>query len=316
MQKDHHAAVRRAKPRVHRAELRRVGEQFAARAGDSKTAGQMSHVAAFIVPESASPSGLIRSQEGSDKPGRASPRMWTHDGLMRIRHTAAADAQPDVSEVGAAAGKPWRRAPDQRTGSHGPMVQIFVPAAHSLGRRAQAENLAEHSQRGLPPSPETGGGLAHSRQAQAPGAQPVVAPHTASPDQLPISRRQTALVEMQTLLRGDPDFGSAAGPLPAAAFSCEDRTAKHRDGVESTDHGVDGAGASMTAVKVEELRMWLESQLGPQKLMEAYVFLQRLDGPGADDTDQQRFEDLLAPSQHLAYYIYKLLTLERVVFRV
>ena len=125
MQKDHHAAVRRAKPRVHRAELRRVGEQFAARAGDSKTAGQMSHVAAFIVPESASPSGLIRSQEGSDKPGRASPRMWTHDGLMRIRHTAAADAQPDVSEVGAAAGKPWRRAPDQRTGSHGPMVQIL-----------------------------------------------------------------------------------------------------------------------------------------------------------------------------------------------
>jgi hypothetical protein len=364
-QQEHKAAVKRAKPRLRRTELRKVGQEFAARGSEnvrSKSSAQLSQAPAFIVPVStARPSEQfppLCSESNEGKQASGTRRVWTERGLLH---------SPDRMQFSTPFAsictkeKPWRLRSVQRCPSDLPSVQIFVPAVSEADLRSQPTAFMHatrphgdaqawsHALPALAGCTDQGGIQANQAPVEACPASfgspfqrlqqlsclaGATAPSPSrrstppSPECSPINRQRAALTDMQALLAAIvPDsreavVGSCADVAtnnpsmrPATEQELDARHSISSSGCLAAGmQAVGGAGSGVTAVKIEELRMKLEIQLGPEKLLAAYTYLQQFDSQEHDKVVQVKLEQLLSPDEHLAYSIYKLLTLEQLVF--
>jgi hypothetical protein len=344
-QRAHQAAVQKVQPRVRRDELRQAGEQFAARAKEvvkGKSAEQMAQAPAFIVPASIS---SVPEQQGGrssafdrrlkDALAHASShstrQLWTEDGLQDSAKLRASPPQSRSAALGAE-NKPWRARSLQRAQSDAVSVQIFVPATNA-GSPGNSQRQPDCESRNEAPHHPVARACTpphhlHALRQLTGIAEGDQRPQSPSPEGSSLEGQRAALTDVQAFL--DPDVGrppeaaqcgvdltAEAGCTHEAGDSGE-QNAEASGAAEQAQEGGTGrqaaAGASVTAVKVEELRMKLEAQLGGDTLMAAYQYLQQLDGQEHDKVVQAALEQLLAPNEHLAYSIYKLVTLESLVF--
>lgn len=75
------------------------------------------------------------------------------------------------------------------------------------------------------------------------------------------------------------------------------------------------SGSTATAARVEELRVRLEAQLGPEKLLAACQCLDSDTMTTSADGLPRQLEAVLAPQTHFAYAVYRLKMMEDIVFR-
>lgn len=75
------------------------------------------------------------------------------------------------------------------------------------------------------------------------------------------------------------------------------------------------SGSRATAARVEELRIRLEAQLGPEKLLAACQCLDSDTITTSADGLPRQLEAVLAPQTHFAYAVYRLKMMEDIVFR-
>ncbi|KAL0047743.1 hypothetical protein WJX82_010830 [Trebouxia sp. C0006] len=116
-----------------------------------------------------------------------------------------------------------------------------------------------------------------------------------------------------------------SGPLLEVLTDIEDvleGELTFRDGLPGSQEGVDkgsqegGDRGGPTAGRVEQLRMSLEQQLGPSKLLAAHRYLTQVQNAQDDDANTQAvLEQILGNQMHLAHNINKLMSLESAVYQ-
>nr|AAQ64684.1 NIMA-related kinase 3 [Chlamydomonas reinhardtii] len=326
----HKEQVKAARARINKEQLSELGAQFAARlasGGGASGAGETSSGQVLVVdftadqPSSstpvskASPAHLRHRSPAHGAPvaGRQSPTPAAKAPRARAAAAAGSDSEgAGPSGRGAqkpAADPPWKLR--HKPKGEFPEVQIFTPFGSGAVGSA-ADTAAAESDAGAGNTEED-----DEAGQQAAGVLEVLA-------------------QIHTVLEGDDDEGGgghASARPSSAATADEDEGGTGRPG--------GAAQAAANALKVEQLRIDLEGQLGGAAFLAAYRCLRDMqaaeeaDGEGAPGSStgggsgggaaaggvgvggggtQRELERILGPKLHLVRQVHKLITLEDAVF--
>ncbi|KAG2502134.1 hypothetical protein HYH03_000622 [Edaphochlamys debaryana] len=343
----HKEQVRAAKARVSKDQLNQLGAQFAARMASAGGAGAAdgaapAQVLVDLAPKSsggsegkapvrqpsAKPAKAGSAASAGSSPARASPSRrrpgaaatpspLAKPGPPRRTNSGSGAAASD-GEVAGPSGRarapvepPWKHKHAKAKAGEFPEVQIFTPFGSGLDLKAAADGAAQAA-----------AAAAEDDHGQAAGVLEVLA-------------------QIHTVLGvdGGEDGGRTGahgtpGVRLKSAGSASGRRSQHSPGDDEDGSGggapAGGGGAAAAAanaLKVEQLRIELERQLGPDTLLAAYRCLRELrdraddggDGEGEGDSagtaaTQRELERVLGSKLHLARVVHKLLTLEDAVF--
>ncbi|KAL3138835.1 hypothetical protein ABBQ32_005668 [Trebouxia sp. C0010 RCD-2024] len=331
----HRQGIKAVKTRVDRAALQSLGEAFAARLQSGTEASDQPVLFVEATPDP-SPAAPI-PHTGPPTSGRAS-----HSPRPAVSPPAAAavpnQAMPSPSsglnptpppfEQGSNTPPPgmplrdWIKQKKRNISAAGacatfPDVQVYCPCgsamldsnqlhAHGTGPRVESELPQQSSSHGAVRSAVPGSSQLQpeTRQHQT-GAEAVVAAPSCLADRRdpPLLGRHQApgpgpvlgvLTDIEDVLEGELTL---RGGLPESPLTEED---------------VEGPSAG----RVEQLRLSLEQQLGPRKLLAAHRYLTKVQNAQDDDmSTQAALEQILGEQMHLARGINKLLLLENAVYQ-
>ncbi|KXZ45774.1 hypothetical protein GPECTOR_50g567 [Gonium pectorale] len=343
----HREHVRAAKSRINKEQLSELGAQFAARmaglatggsAGDGGGGSSAAESAAstaggqVLVVDLGGPQAA-RASPPRSRPRNASPARGGRGGaagataspLARAKaQSGGSAAGSDSDNAAAASGRPkpaveppWKQRHKPAKASEFPAVQIFTPFGSGLDAAQSAAG-------------DGGDGSADGDDVDPQAAASVL----------------EVLAQIHNVLEDDEDEEGDSGG--AARRRRSGGTTDDEDGDGDDDAGQGGAGGGRTggalpaaarsgadaaaanALRVEQLRIDLEKQLGATAFVAAYRCLrdmqERADAQDADAEDgagaaaagagstQLQLEAIMGPQLHLARQVHKLITLEDAVF--
>ena len=320
---------------------------------DSKSSEQLAHAPAFVVPvpktigtqpaesKSASTAKCGKQQaSGSPSTGQwqcrrtGSRSLWTAEGLQDSAELHA--QQPRRHDCDKASGvKPWKSRSVPAAISDKVGVQIFVPTSRPAPQAAKSHESAPPVEAAHDDGPDANGTINEVLVFSPPqratcmrhiteAVRACTPPDLAAHDQCssPLEEQQAALSDLQTFLDADSastgqeqhDAGHMSTVQMSGSTAQSVQSGGGRSEGVSDKREVPKGALGATAVKIEELRMWLEAQLGADTLLSAYQYVQQLEAREQGKEVQAKLEQLLHPHEHLAYSIYKLVTLEEVCF--
>ncbi|KAG2435593.1 hypothetical protein HYH02_011885 [Chlamydomonas schloesseri] len=325
----HKEQVKAARARINKEQLSELGAQFAARlaSGGGTGGAAESSSGQVLVVDFSNSSGADQPPSSSTPLSKASPahlrhRSPAHGTPAAGRQSPTPAGKPPGGRAGAAAGSdsegagpsgrgaqkpavepPWKLR--HKPKGEFPEVQIFTP--FGSGAVGGAADTADS---------DAGAGHTEDEEAgqQAAGVLEVLA-------------------QIHTVLgvEGDDDEGGGGGHASARPGSAA--TADEEEGGTSRQSGA--AQAAANALKVEQLRIDLETQLGGTAFLAAYRCLRDMqaaeeaDGEGAAGSStggaggsggggaggtQRELERILGNKLHLVRQVHKLITLEDAVF--
>ncbi|DBA72156.1 TPA: hypothetical protein ACH3X2_010875 [Trebouxia sp. C0005] len=307
----HKQGVKAAKTRVDRAALQSLGEAFAARLQSNSEASDKP----VLFVEASHPSS---SDDPQMAPSGPTPRA----------QASCVSAQPANSPSHAPGAPPgmglrdWIRQKKKDSAASGsaafPHVQVFCP-----GGGADSQQDGHLDQQAGQPDLKSGAAEAFcsSDAAGALGRDGVCSQAVHGQDLNSVASSSDRREGQGPLLHRP----QGSGPVLEVLTDIEDALEGEltfRDGLPGSQDGGDKGSqegsdrGGPTAGRVEQLRMSLEQQLGPSKLLAAHRYLTQVQNAQDDDTNTQAvLEQILGDQMHLAHSINKLLSLESAVYQ-
>ncbi|GLI70234.1 hypothetical protein VaNZ11_015018 [Volvox africanus] len=326
----HREHVKAARARVKKEQLAELGAQFASRMATALSVGPSSGPSetvsggpqVLVVDFSAAhhhnhKMSPVRSRRTSGVDGDAAvagrpPRRKTsgQSPVPLAPRSAAGAAAIDSDGTAGPSGKgrpavepPWKQRPKGVKSGEFPDVQIFTPFGTGAAASPPARTAAS--------MPHDSGGDADTDEGDQQAAAGVL----------------EVLAQIHTVLEEDQEGEQEDGPDGDG----DDNTGGEVSGVQEPLPRGGAAAAAANALKVEELRIFLERQLGTATFLAAYRCLremqERADDPevdgafgfsaassAGDGSTQSCIESILGAKLYLVRLVHRLITLEDTVF--